>query len=1470
MQLNDFENFVSGTVLHRGRRYYKSGHVVGLMLRDDGEHWSALVEGSRGAYDVSVHLKGEEIVDWDCTCPYDWEPLCKHLVAVLLEIRDEIGSEGVPLAGQAQRKKMAPSRPIEEMLDQYEALSTAERQLLKVAALISEPFAKTRLFNLFIDNGYEYRGKRLYPKEGNQLLEGLAEKGFLIPVGTQWKMDKALSHQLCERYFSKEEDFPKVARSVAEAFPAYHWSYSSNHQGFFRQMRIARYTGQPGIFKDSYFTLVNRFYQHYNQDMLCDFWLPPSFDLEAVQRLPDRIRNFLLSEKLTLQTFDLSPAGGYYHYAQEKVGDMPTEDRLLVGRLLAQLSLLRGEWEAARRFARLSHDYIASAIEACLQFISGDTDAALDTFKKATKQVRMYTDNKKEVLQGFPGVMHVLAQLKIQDSKSLPKIRSLIVRLYKGQSSYRSVFGWLNAVVSFLQNDKQTAVAELKNRRQEQVFFLKFFLYFCQFWVDDRLVDPEQLKEDALQMNANGYLWLSTELLALLNELDQEQPVWEVIPDKQREDLGNDPLCRLLPRIEEWETALDVLLNLGREQTSTDSRLVWIVDFENERLKAKEQKLGKNGWTKGRRVAFNRLDSGELLCLTEQDRRIIRAIGYASGSEISLYGEGDNVWRAMVGHPLLFHWNSPTTAIQLVEVKPSLLVREQENGYEVRFSHPVERSGVQVIKETPTRYQLIDVSDRMAEIARALNGRKLFVPQEGAERLQQAVKGVSGLVSVQSAFDEEQLPSVEPDSRLHVHLLPVGDGFQVELYVKPFRLAPPYVKPGEGEATLIGLLDGQRTTTTRDLKAEEKEVKVLRSKVEILGKKRPHQGIWTLEDTEECLELLLQLDPLLRSEDIVLEWPRGEKLRVSNVVNTDQLRINIHGRGHWFEVSGELPVDEEKVLTMQELLALSERGEQFVEISPGQFVALTRAFRSRLQEVDGLMNAPKKGGPVQIHPLAAPALENFLSEVKQLEVDKKFEESRERLHRAFAKKFRTPKKFKADLRPYQQEGYKWLRRCAAWGVGACLADDMGLGKTIQALAVLTIRASKGPALVVAPASVCRNWRAETEKFAPKLNPVLFGDGDREATIETAGAGDLIIVTYDLMARESSYFAAKEFATVILDEAQAIKNRDTKRSKAAMKLQADFKIILTGTPVENHLGELWNLFQFLNPGLLGSFDRFRERFAIPIEKYKDEKRREQLRRLVQPFILRRRKDEVLKELPEKTEVTLTVELPPEERAFYEALRRNALERLMADDDGGGQQHLRILAELMRLRRAACHPNLVDENAGFTSSGKLRLFGEIVEELLDNDHRALVFSQFVGHLKILEDYLNEQGITYQYLDGRTSLDKRQQRIEAFQAGEGELFLISLKAGGTGLNLTAADYVIHTDPWWNPAVEDQATDRAHRIGQEKPVTVYRLVTEDTIEEKIIALHERKRDLADSLLAGTDVSAKLSAEELLELIKG
>jgi SNF2 family DNA or RNA helicase len=429
---------------------------------------------------------------------------------------------------------------------------------------------------------------------------------------------------------------------------------------------------------------------------------------------------------------------------------------------------------------------------------------------------------------------------------------------------------------------------------------------------------------------------------------------------------------------------------------------------------------------------------------------------------------------------------------------------------------------------------------------------------------------------------------------------------------------------------------------------------------------------------------------------------------------------------------------------------------------------------------------------------------------------------------------------------------------------------MGLGKTLQSLALILNRASAGPTLILAPTSVCTNWIGEVEKFAPTLTIVQLSALDRQETLDGLKPRDLLVCSYGLLQQEEvgEMLANVMWETIVLDEAQAIKNAATKRSQAAMRLQGNFKLLTTGTPIENHLGELWNLFQFINPGLLGSLDNFNQKFANPIERLQEHDARLRLKKLIQPFILRRTKAQVLAELPARTEIVLHVQLSKEEKLFYEALRREALEKLTNSEANAGQKHLQVLAEIMRLRRACCHTKLVKPEINLPSS-KLELFGETVTELLDNGHKALVFSQFVDHLSIVRAYLDEQKITYQYLDGSTPAKERKKRVDAFQAGEGDVFLISLKAGGTGLNLTAADYVIHLDPWWNPAVEDQASDRAHRIGQLRPVTIYRLVAKDTIEDKIVALHQHKRDLANSLLEGTEMSGRISTDDLLKLIR-
>lgn len=1498
ISLQNFEQRIQDKILERGRQIWKKGRIRNLTEATPGE-WTASVEGSAGDdYEVNIGMEGDALYHWECSCPYDWGDFCKHQTAVLFKIREQRTAPGRPARNTSarnpakiqadrlararsiiaahQNEKSAEPVPAKSkprraqsaagLIEEYARLDETEELLVKIAAAAWEPLTPTKLTEVFNACGFKYHGRSLFPKDSAALLATLQSTGFLKIVGNQIQCDPVFAQSLCDRQFTRDADFLQISKTLRQQLPLAWNAAGTPPARLFREMRLARYLDKPGDFRRYFFDLINRQNSGYTQQALLDFWLPPQFDPEKIDLLPAGIRAFLLAEKLTFQTFHLLPADGYFFYVLGKLPDFDVAVRDNLARLAGQLLMFRGDWPGMHSVIQHMGPLNAGVFTGFQNLIAGNASDSVEAFQLALKELRRESRSPKNVLSNLAGIFQIMAQLKMRDAVLYPKMEAHIDQIFRDGTSYLQAFVYLRAVLHAVQNNKMAAL-RIFNANQEQAFpLIHFFRYLCQFWVDEKNIDRQQLATYHELLLQNGYNWLATEMMALRAELDT---ALRAESGQQIAALQIEPLVRLLPRVEDWENALNLLLGMANKPAPSarenDTRLVWFVDFEHKSLQPKEQSYGKKGWTAGRVVSDFRLRAGDVPGMTEQDKRIAQALEY--GSYYYLH-KSLAVWKALAGHPLLFLAKSPDIAVQLIEEQPTLITQKVEGGFQLRFSHSIEAEGFQIIKETPTRYKLLTISAEQAKIAQMFNGASLFVPEQAADRLNAAVAGLAQRIPVQSVFDDQNLPVVPADARVCVHLLPVGDGFHVELYTKPFTDAPPYFEPGAGEASVVTLLGGQRVRAVRDLEAEKANVAALLEQVEILHSIAPLDKVWTLENAAACLELLTQIHPLVQNAGILLEWPKGEKFRVATIAGFDQFKMRIRGENNWFEVEGELRVDEDRVLTLRELLALSASGNRFVEIGPGQFIALTNEFRRRLRQIDGLMSS-RKGGALQLHPLAAGALDIFTELVQDVAFDQKFKENREKLRAAFEVTYQLPKKFNAELRHYQKEGFEWLSRCAAAGLGACLADDMGLGKTIQALALLTTRAKLGPALVVAPASVCRNWMAETQKFAPLLHPILFGEGDRAAVIDQAAKGDLLIVTYDLLARSGDYFVKKQFATVILDEAQFIKNRATKRSETAMQLRGDFRLIMTGTPLENHLGELWNLFQFANPGLLGSIEHFNERFALPIEKYRDEDRREQLRRLVQPFILRRRKDEVLRELPAKTEITLRVPLSAEERVFYEALRRNALESLSADSDSSaGEKHLRILAEIMRLRRAACHPNLADANAGFKSSAKLELFGEIVDELLDNGHKALVFSQFVGHLAILEAYLKKKKISYQYLDGQTPLAKRQQSIDAFQSGQGDLFLISLRAGGTGLNLTAADYVIHTDPWWNPAVEDQATDRVHRIGQEKPVTVYRLVAEQTIEEKILLLHAQKRDLADSLLSGADVSAKLSAEELLALI--
>ena len=467
----------------------------------------------------------------------------------------------------------------------------------------------------------------------------------------------------------------------------------------------------------------------------------------------------------------------------------------------------------------------------------------------------------------------------------------------------------------------------------------------------------------------------------------------------------------------------------------------------------------------------------------------------------------------------------------------------------------------------------------------------------------------------------------------------------------------------------------------------------------------------------------------------------------------------------------------------------------------------------------------------------------------------------------------APKQLEATLRPYQLEGVAWLQFLREYNLAGVLADDMGLGKTVQALAHLLLEQQAGrlkqPALVVMPTSLVTNWRLETERFAPSLKvAILHGQSRDYAAIEGV---DLILTTYPILLRDFDKLKKKKFHTIILDEAQYIKNAKSSTAQAASALKAENRLCLTGTPLENHLGELWSIYNFLMPGFLGDDTNFKQTYRNPIEKGGDTHRRDVLARRIKPFLLRRTKQEVAKELPEKTEIIVPLELQGTQRDLYETIRVAVSERIREEvaSKGLARSQIVVLDALLKLRQACCDPRLVklEQAKSVKHNTKLEWLEENLPPLIEDGRKVLLFSAFASLLGNLEETLTGMGILYSKLTGQTK--DRPKQINAFQNGETSVFLISLKAGGVGLNLTAADTVIHFDPWWNPAAENQATDRAHRIGQTKKVFVYKLITQGSLEQKILELQQRKAELAKGILEGGLSSAvALTQDDLNQLL--
>ncbi len=592
--------------------------------------------------------------------------------------------------------------------------------------------------------------------------------------------------------------------------------------------------------------------------------------------------------------------------------------------------------------------------------------------------------------------------------------------------------------------------------------------------------------------------------------------------------------------------------------------------------------------------------------------------------------------------------------------------------------------------------------------------------------------------------------------------------------------------------------------------------------------------------------------------------------------NPDSFKLQIHSGIDWFELHGTVEFGDTRV-AIPRLLAALKRRENTIRLDDGSYGMLPEEWLQKYGMLAGLGTA--QADHVRFSRNQAGLLDALLASQPELSCDQLFEKLRGELHSfGGVEPADPPPGFCGTLRPYQREGLGWLHFLQQFGFGGCLADDMGLGKTIQVLALIeerrALRRTNGsadrppPSLVVMPRSLVFNWRREAERFTPSLRILEHTGAERIRGHEHFDDYDAIFTTYGTLRRDAPFFREKMFDYVILDEAQAIKNSSTESAKAARLLRGHHRLALSGTPIENHLGELWSLFEFLNPGMLGSASVFK--LGKGSAGKLDEAQRILLAQALRPFILRRTKAQVARDLPDKVEQTLFCQLEAAQRALYDELRdhyrRTLLDRI--ESEGLEKSKIHILEALLRLRQAAIHPGLIDRSRAGHPSAKMDMLMPQLAEVLDEGHKALVFSQFTSMLGILRERLDRENIRYEYLDGQTR--DREAAVERFQNDpDSRLFLISLKAGGLGLNLTAAEYVFLLDPWWNPAVEAQAVDRTHRIGQTRSVFAYRLIAKDTVEEKVLALQNTKREIADAIInQDNSLMRNLRPEDLAVLL--
>ncbi len=1430
MKISNFAHQVGPVIYQRGLRYWREGRVK--ITIEDNDYYRAIVQGTSD-YTTIVETEGDEIACYQCNCPYG--NCCKHVVALLCEIRE-------------RRKQLTDVEDVSPKETQSVNMGEKASYYLYYMAYSGE---KARAKN---DVPPSPSGIHIYSSDKLKLLRFLEKNGSIESLKDFYYAGD------CSYRISPHVYLP-VLVSLLTQQPALvaHWRKTLPQTSVARNLtdmaellcgirdHLEVNYNQTQMTEDAYWRVVWAVRYAVGMDRYVDLLkqISPS--------VLEKVLSILMADVMEDEQAELLDIIGEVIDSRKRL--TPELERLsclrkrnyfyLTGE---ELPLLAYEKNQAGRYY----------IDAAKALYESHLDEAIKLYQSALKEQNQVMDIKNIPQDSISLLLYTIT-LALRntdaDKKTLQTMQNKMVNSCMMQK-YVANFAFVNYLNNAKDNTASYRLSSILNKRTD-VSRVQFHIAQLLFaFIIDRdgaqNVEPSHFavlqREMSAVLGGDAGPWNYNPVLTKM----RIKPIWEICLEELISDAGGE--------------------QKGNVATPSQERLCYMYNPYSDTLEVREQGRLKSGqWSKGKKLSMRRYRDGD--CPMDETDEQLRDAWLKGDSYIHRRLWDEKFPSVELAIPYLKGTDKLVQIerdefipLSIVEEIPYISVEKTKNA--ICFYTNVPKTLLE--KNAPVLY--CRSKKNIVYYPLEQKSRKLFdkilqlkqVPLEAEPMLEQLFHALRGKVEIQSAISGGvQMEQVDGDARIIIQLKPWREMYEANIWVRPLENGTKLYQPGQGDATILDSRDGQRFEVTRNLHCELKNKKQLQTLLDVFASV---VGDFNTPQYLTIMDVIRLLESATEHADLyAIEWTKGEKLKLKKA-DASTWQISATYKSGWFELEGDIPIMGDHVLNMSQLLTLLHNSDgRYIRLTENDYLVLSESLRRQLDRIDAM--AQNKNGRVRMQETLMAVAGDCIHGELEIDDPQQLLAIRKRIRESENVSFSIPNSLNATLRDYQEDGYRWMMRLQYWGAGVCLADDMGLGKTVQTIACLLAHANHGAQMVVAPASVVSNWYRELARFAPSLNLTMLNElamENRAEAINHLGKGDILVATYGLLVSESEILTSRDWVSVCLDEAHTIKNRDTKTSAAAMKLKANNRIILTGTPIQNHLGELWNLIQFINPGMLGSYEHFTERFITPIVAG-EQNVQQYLKRMIAPFILRRTKQEVARELPDKVEIQVPIQLSQAEMVVYEVLRREAKKEL----ETSSTLNVNTLAMITKLREAACSAALAEKN-WIGESSKLEAMIDKLSPMVETGNRVLVFSQFTSFLKMACEAMQNAGMTdYFYLDGSTPIKERQHMVEAFQNGEKSVFLISLKAGGLGLNLTGANYVIHLDPWWNPAIEQQATDRAYRIGQQQKVTVYHLISEHTIEEKILRLHESKRSLADSLLHGTDMSHKLTAKDLLKLIE-